>query len=319
MEKRMIRKMYCLVFAGALFWFLPSAGLGQCNVFIGQAQYPSINAAINTALPFTVINVSGTCNEIVTILANKNNLTLSGNGTARIICQSPIPANVCASQGNVLILGKGIVITGFEIAGGLDGIDVVQGGSARIIANDIHDTKRFGIVVAQNSFGSVINNTIYGNGAGLNFPARGGIAVSDSSSAYVGILSPADTVAQGNTIQNNPNGVVVSRSSAARIIGNTISSNSDNGIMVTQASQADISDNIIDDNGQNGVFVTQGSGANLGNETGTTIFDLPNSGMNGDKGLSCSIGGYVRGVLGTLGGFHGAFGISKGCFNSVTE
>jgi hypothetical protein len=68
--------------------------------------------------------------------------------------------------------------------------------------------------------------------------------------------------------------------------------------MVIRASQADISDNTIDDNGQNGIFVSQGSGFNLGNDTGNTIFDLPNSGINGAIGLSCSIGGYVDGVKG---------------------
>jgi hypothetical protein len=90
-------------------------------------------------------------------------------------------------------------------------------------------------------------------------------------------------------------------------------------IIVQKVSQADISSNIIDDNGQSGIFVTQNSGVNIGKDTGDTIFNLPNSGNNGDKGLSCSIGGYVDGRLGTLSGAHGPLGISKGCFNSVIK
>jgi hypothetical protein len=89
--------------------------------------------------------------------------------------------------------------------------------------------------------------------------------------------------------------------------------------MVLRGSQADIASNLIDGNGQNGIFVSEGSGANLGSGTAIATLDLPNSGTNGDKGLGCSIGGYVDGVLGTPDGLHGAVGISKGCFNSVTK
>jgi hypothetical protein len=81
--------------------------------------------------------------------------------------------------------------------------------------------------------------------------------------------------------------------------------NTENGINVNKVSVAEISDNTIDGNGQNGIFVIEGSGVSLGNDIGNPIFDLPNSGANGNRGLSCSIGGYVDGVLGTLNGFTG--------------
>jgi len=117
-----------------------------------------------------------------------------------------------------------------------------------------------------------------------------------------------------------PDGIILRGSACARIVGNTISNNTDDGIKVVEASVADIAGNLIDGNGQNGIFVSQGSGVKLGNDdTATTIFNLPNSGTNGDKGLSCSIGGYVDGFLGTLDGLHGAVGISKGCFNSLNQ
>ena len=51
----------------------------------------------------------------------------------------------------------------------------------------------------------------------------------------------------------------------------------------------------------------------------TPIFDPPNSGTDDNKGLSCSIGGYVDGVLGTLNGLQSPLKISKGCFNSIAE
>jgi hypothetical protein len=97
MEEMRIRKIFGLIALGAFLWLLPSVGLGQCDVFIGTTQYPSINAALNAAGPFTTINVSGTCNEIVPVLAHKNHITLNGGGTATITCQ---PRVMLRSLGN---------------------------------------------------------------------------------------------------------------------------------------------------------------------------------------------------------------------------
>lgn len=303
MEKVKIRKIYCFIALGAFLWLLPSVGLGQCNVSIGATTYPSINAAVSAAVLGDTINVSGTCSETVYILVNKNWIYLNGGGTATI-------------QGMVVITGRQIFITRFNITGGTDGIQVAQGGTATINGNTIYNTGRFGIAVVQESFATIVNNTIHDTGVNPNLRVRGGIHVGDSSSATIGFSAPTDTVASPNIIRNNPNGIILSRSASARIVGNTISNNTDNGIMVTGTCQGEIADNFIDGNGQDGIFVSQGSGVNLG-FIANPIFDLPNSGTNGNKGLSCSIGGYVDGLLGTLDGLHGALGISKGCINSV--
>jgi parallel beta-helix repeat protein len=318
MKKIKIRKICSLIALGAFLWLLPSVGLGQCNVSIGATSYPTITAALSAASPFNTINVSGTCTEIVYILAYKSHITLNGGGTATIICQSPIDPSVCATTGNVVILGKSITITGFNITGGLAAIQVIQGASAIINGNNIYGTHKNGMLVNGGSYATILNNTIHDTGLDPNYPNTTGIAVVDNGSAWIGISSPTNTVASPNVIRNNCNGIRVQRSSSAVIVGNTISNNRDNGIEVVEASAADIADNLIDGNGQNGIFVSQGSGVNLGNDdTATPIFNLPNSGTNGDKGLSCSIGGYVDGFLGTLDGLHGALRICKGCFNSV--
>ena len=79
--------------------------------------------------------------------------------------------------------------------------------------------------MTQTSQARIINSTIQGN-------ARG-IVVSESSSARIGFLSGSDTVAQGNDIVDNArDGIFVSRSSSARIVGNNISNNGDDGIDV---------------------------------------------------------------------------------------
>jgi parallel beta-helix repeat protein len=171
-----------------------------------------------------------------------------------------------------------------------------------------------------NGYATIVNNTIHDTGVNPSFlTGRSGIVVAEDSSAFIGFALTTDSEASPNFIHNNPNGITVSECSSARIVGNNLSNNADNGIMVVKASQANITDNVIDGNGGSGIFVSQGSGVNLGSDAGTTIFDLPNSGINDDFGLSCSIGGYVDGLLGTLNGLEGAVRINKGCFNSVTQ
>jgi parallel beta-helix repeat protein len=311
-----IRKIYCLIAMGAFLWLLPSIGLSQpCNAtIVGGSSFPSIMAAVTAANPGATINVEGTCTEIVFILAHKNFITLNGGGTATITC----PTAACAMQRNVMILGKQITITGFNITGAIAGIVVAANGAATIDGNTIHNTKRSGIVVLMGGYATILNNTIHDTGEDPNFTERAGILVCDNASALIGFNGPTDTAPSPNIIQNNPTGILLTGTANARIVGNTVSNNTNNGIMVIQGSQAEIAGNDIDDNGQNGIFVSQGSGVYLGT-TNNPILDLPNSGTNGDKGLSCSIGGYVDGLLGTLHGLHGALGISKGCFNSVTK
>jgi parallel beta-helix repeat protein len=320
MKKTKIRKIHGLIALGAFLWLLPSLGLGQCIAKIGETEYTKINDAVSAAVFGDTINVSGTCKEIVLILANKSNITLDGGGTATIICQSPIPQGVCATTGNVVILGKTITIRGFNITGGMAAIQIVQGASATINGNNIYGTQKNGMLVGTGSYATIINNTIHDTGVNPNYPNTTGIEVNGNASAWIGVSSPINTVASPNVIRNNHNGIRVKHSASAYIVGNEISNNTDDGIVVVEASVAYIADNLIDDNGKNGIFVSQGSGVNLGNDdTLATIFNLPNSGTNEDKGLSCSIGGYVDGVLGTLDGLHGAVGISKGCFNSLKK
>ena len=297
MEKIKIRKIYGLMALGAFLWLLPSVGLGQCNASIvgGRSSYASIIAAVSAAVPNDTINVSGTCNELVFIFPHKNSITLNGGGTATITCQNPIPAAVCTAQNNVMILGKLITITGFNITGGQAGIAVAANGAATIAGNTIYNTKRNGIGLILNGIATIVNNTIHDTGLDPDLTQRAGIYAGDNASAFIGYSNPNETAPSPNIIQNNANGILLVGSASARIVGNTISDNTENGVMVIQGSHAQIAGNVIDGNGQDGIFVRQGSGVYLG-LTANTILDQPNSGTNHHKGLSCSIGGYVDGL-----------------------
>jgi parallel beta-helix repeat protein len=268
----------------------------------------SLQTAINGAKSGDIISVTGTCNENVFIY--KNNITLDGGGTATI--KGPD-----ATNSTIYVYGNRVTIKGFTISGGFEGISILVNSNATIDSNTIENTHHGGIIVVQNSFATIVNNTIRNN-------PNHGIVVSDTSSAFIGFTSPFPdvTVASPNTIEDNgSNGIQVWRSSSARIVGNTIRNNDGNGITVARVSHADISDNTIDGNGQNGIYVTQNSGVNLGSDTGTTIFNLPNTTTvnNGDKGLRCSIGGYMDGRRGTLNGARGRVGHDDTCIDSLVR
>lgn len=131
----------------------------------------------------------------------------------------------------------------------------------------------------------------------------------------------ADTEALPNIIQNNgENGIVVTRSSNARIVGNTISGNGGHGVLVNRVSHGDVSSNTIDSNVGDGVFVLRNSGVNLGEDTGSGIFDSPNitNVNNGGFGIRCVINSYGDGRVGTLNGASGAVSFVPNCVNATS-
>jgi parallel beta-helix repeat protein len=277
----------------ALFLFaFPSKGETQFSVNCDEGG--SLQTTINNAFDWATILVYGTCKQMASFYTGRRGLTLDGLGQATIIAPD-------ATAPAVLVRGDSITIRGFTISGGYDGVAVLKSGYAIIEGNTIESAGRAGINLENSATARIVNNTIRNN-------PGDGIKISENSSARIGIKLPLDTVEQPNTIEHNGgNGITVLRSSSAIIVGNTISENGGDGIKVAGVSQADISDNTIDGNDGNGILVTQTSGVNLGNDTGDTIYDLPNTTTlkNGLFGLKGTMGGYADGRLGTLHGLKG--------------
>lgn len=261
----------------------------------------SLQAAVNAAQLGAVINVTGTCSESVTIPDEKQGLTLDGQNVATLTPPT--------SNNALTVRGKGILIQNFTITGGLNGIYVNRGASATINHNNIHNTGANGIIVNQSSFAVIKNNTIQLN------PSVG-ISVSENSTARIGFDFTTDSAASPNTIQNNGGrGISVSLTSHAGIVGNTIANNTGDGIGVFRVSQADIAGNTINNNGTvanggNGINVGQNSGVQLGEDNPSTFFDQPNQTTlnNAGYGINCSLGGYVRGHLGSSNQINGNSG-----------
>ena len=257
----------------------------------------SLQAAVDAARPGDIINVTGVCNENVSIGTGKHSLTLDGQNAATINGpNSGIPT--------LTVRGTNILIRNFEITGGVVGIDIERGSTAVIDHNNIHNTVNHGIYIAESAFGVIKNNNIHNN------PADG-VHVAENSSARIGYELNSDTSASPNTILNNGGrGITINRSSNARIAGNTISGNTSDGIVVARASQADIAGNIINSNSGNGILVSQNSGIELGEDNPVKFWDQPNTttSNNLQYGIACTLGGYVRGHLGSSNQINGTAG-----------
>jgi len=116
----------------------------------------------------------------------------------------------------------------------------------------------------------------------------------------------------GFEIKGAGDGIVVI-SGQAIIDDNTISGNVGSGILITKVSQADVTDNTIENNGIDGIRLTENSGVNLdGNSTGAPLVK-----KNVGFGLSCTIGAYASGSIGTLNGTLGATSFDATCINDL--
>jgi len=266
-----------------------------------------INIFLTKAKPGDIFLVTGTCNENVLVPSHINDITIDGQGSTTINSPDPTSAALVVRGANEITI-KNLVVTGGE-----NGIQITRGSTVVIDGVTVNGLGRNGIVVTGNSFARIINSTIQNNG-------NNGVVITENSTGRLGFLRNEDTVASPNTITGNGNrGVNVSESSSAVIIGNNISNNTDDGILVNAVSHADIASNTIDNNGDNGINVGRNSGVDLGADTGTSIFESPNSTTvnNAGFGLRCFINSYADRRLGTLNGAAGQTEFTGGCINSA--
>jgi parallel beta-helix repeat protein len=306
MENTKISTMRYLLVLVSLLLLLPTKGEAATSSI--DCSSASLQAAIDKAKPGDTIFVNGTCNENLNIPEEVHRITLDGQGKATINGPDKTTSAIA-------VLGRGITIKGFTVRGGQRGILVFRGGTAVVEGNTIENVaSQHGVQVAQGSSARIVNNTIRSN------PGHG-ILVTSSSQAFIGFLSIADTTARRNTIQNNGGyGIVVTRTSSARINGNTITDNKRAGLLVQGTSYADIRGNTINSNGRDGIFVVSNSTVSLGSDTGSGLFQLPNttSAPNSGFGIRCSINSSADGRLGTLNGSKGAKDFTEpGCVDSL--
>ena len=297
------------IFFLALIVLTPSVAVAEDTLLVDCSAGQTIGGTLPMLRPGDTLLVSGTCAENVEISGQTgqfDGITLDGQGTATI-------SGPDSSQDTLRLVGlREATVRGLRITGGRDGVHTRWVTAVFIMNNTIEKTGRNGIQVTRKSYVHMADNVVQNN-------PRNGIEAQDST---VRIGSSLDEPPQPkpNLIQGNGgHGIVLSRASVARILGNTIRSNSQNGINVEKLSQADIAANIIEGNSQNGIQATQGSGVNLGTDTGTGLENSPNStgAPNGQYGIDCSLGVYADGRLGSLNGTRGQRIFTTGANDSL--
>jgi parallel beta-helix repeat protein len=306
MKNRIALFLSVLVLSAIFVMFCSTAAKAQVRV---DCTTESLQTALNSAAVGATIDVTGTCNENITI--HKNGQILDGGGNATI-------SGTTTTDATAKIVAFGVIIRGFTITGGLDAVQL-RSGNATLDSNVIggNTTARYGVVASTSSTVIMLNNKVE------NLPGDG-VAIFENSSARIGIANSTDTTANPNIIQNNGGyGISVARSSSARIVGNTITGNAGGGIGVSRVSNADVTANSISGNQAAGIVVMENSGLNLGTTSGTDIFSLANSTDPANKnvgvGIMCSVGAYAQGSKGTLTGTKGVFKSATGCTNGTTR
>jgi hypothetical protein len=284
----------------------------------------NLQTVINGASDGDTIRVRGTCNENIFIATDKDRLRILGLDGATIQATS-------SDFNPVHIRGRLILLNELNIQGGHNGVNVERGGSVMLNRVTVEDNANFGIAVTKNAYATIINSTIQSN-------VRSGILVGKTAHARIGFRNDKVTASEPNLIQANGDyGIVVNRSAAAEMVGNTIIDNGKAGIRVTESSSArigevgvsswsgpnyiqnnrgpgilvedvsfaEIKNNQIEGNGKHGVVVKWNSSVTLENNDSL----VPNTRF----GVRCNKGGAVRGSIGGLTGAWGATRYSPDC------
>jgi hypothetical protein len=297
-------------------------GEGARNLTIDGQGTATINGSGNPNAPAVQIRGRGITLKGFTITGGRHAVQVQRSGSAFIdtntIRNAAVHGVIVNDNAFVRVVDNTIEQNGAH------GICVCEHSSAEIgfrgdfsataSPNVVRNNGGFGILIDSGSYAEMESNTVQQN-------VSGGVGVSDGSSARIGIQAGVvGTFAGANTIElNGARGVLVTRSSMARVVGNVIRNNATDGVGVFRVSQADVASNAIDGNGAHGVNVSQNSGVNLGNDVGSAPQDQPNStaANNALFGVSCGLNSYADGRQGTLNGNLGPQSFSPNCVNSL--
>ena len=196
---------------------VPQAQAVTISVDCDPPANETIQSAVNGAVDGDRIEVSGTCNERVTI--NKNRIELIGLAGAEIIA----PAG--SGRPAIRIRGLNVLVEDFSTITGENKGILVTDGSAVVRNNIIKDSIRDGISIGSGATGRITDNTITNN-------AGPGIVILFSGAGLM----------ENNTITNNQgDGIRTQAAAASIIIGNTITDNAGSGIAVIRNGHARLS------------------------------------------------------------------------------
>jgi parallel beta-helix repeat protein len=270
-----------------------------------NAQYTSIQAAVNAASPGATIKVCpGTYMEQVTIPAGKNGLTLRSERKEEAIIKAPLV--MVDEKAIVRVNGASdVTISSFTISGPGGGpcdslrygVRVDGGGSASILDNHItmiRDTPFSGcqngnaVQIGRNFGGQVGTASIQRNT--IDDYQKSGVVVDGPGSS--GDIGHNTIIGVGPTVTISQNGVQVSRNATGSVHHNTISGNlfspqtfASAGVLLFEPGAVEVSHNDLSNNDES-IYVIDTAGAVISHNTivGST-FD----GIGLDNATGCTI------------------------------
>lgn len=231
-------------------------------------------------LPGDTLNLTGTCNERITI--NVDRITLDGGGDATGAGSAVIDGTSLAFNGGLVrVQANDVAIRGFTIQNSPEhGIQVRRSNSAVITNNLIRNNTRHGVQIVGGSFGRV---------------------GSSSNNHQI----PGAPASEGNTIVDNiEHGILIGVSSGAHIYHNIISGN-ERGVVALTASGANIDGNQITGNNNRGVHFLLGASVRLSDSSNHYRSNpgiVENNLIEGNNvGILCELGGSAFGNLQNFG------------------
>jgi hypothetical protein len=272
----------------------------------------TLTEALRKAKPDDTLQVTGTCQERVTITTDR--LTLDGGGNAVLDGDGPGPTEF---EGVVTIDGvQGVTLTGFTIQNGPgEGILGIHGAAFAVQQTIVQQNATTGIAVADGSTADLTDCTIHDNGFGIDVLTsssailRGSITSSHNTGNGAEVNGQSILEIRGAQVQMNDNGGIglVAGSGQVAIFGftaaqgSTLTANGNGGWgIIIFGSQFTIlgSDfgsgaNVITaaNNGADGILVSAGV---IASPFGTGKFVLENNvtaGLNLINGAGANITG----------------------------
>lgn len=221
-----------------------------------------------------VLNVKGTCNEVVTIA--RDDVTIHGRAGATVKAPS-------ASQTAMTIRGTRVYVDGLTITGGAYGIAVIHALDVAIDNMVIQSAGQSGVNLLA-GHARISNSTIQNNGVH-------GVALSQASAL----------VNNNQILSNGGSGIYAQNKSAVHANGNTVSNNGVYGIYLTGGSDGLISGATISGNGTNSSTPAAAKGG-ASVQSSTAQFSNTSISNNLGRGLTVTMGSYVDAINVTVTG-----------------